>query len=87
MPGGALVYADIVQAAGAVPVDVKESNVDFAACASYKWLMGRLRAGAAVLSARPSWPYQAHSVRVRATVEFPNACLSFRSARRGRSHL
>ena len=37
---GALVYADIVQAAGAVPVDVKESNVDFAACASYKWLMG-----------------------------------------------
>lgn len=37
---GALVYADIVQAAGAVPVDVKDSNVDFAACSSYKWLMG-----------------------------------------------
>jgi selenocysteine lyase/cysteine desulfurase len=37
---GALVYADIIQAAGAVPIDVRDSNVDFAACASYKWLMG-----------------------------------------------
>jgi selenocysteine lyase/cysteine desulfurase len=37
---GALVYADIVQAAGVVPIDVRDSNVDFAACASYKWLMG-----------------------------------------------
>ncbi len=37
---GALVYADIVHAAGAIPVDVRATNVDFAACASYKWLMG-----------------------------------------------
>ena len=37
---GALVYADIVHAAGCVPVDVKSSGVDFAASASYKWLMG-----------------------------------------------
>lgn len=37
---GALVYADIVHAAGAVPVDVRDTGVDFAACASYKWLMG-----------------------------------------------
>ncbi len=37
---GALVYADIIQAAGAIPIDVKESNVDFCACATYKWLMG-----------------------------------------------
>lgn len=37
---GALVYADIVHAAGTVPVDVRATNVDFAACASYKWLMG-----------------------------------------------
>jgi selenocysteine lyase/cysteine desulfurase len=37
---GALVYADIVQAAGAIPVDVKASGVDFCATASYKWLMG-----------------------------------------------
>jgi selenocysteine lyase/cysteine desulfurase len=37
---GALVYADIVQAAGAVPIDVRDSGVDFTACASYKWLMG-----------------------------------------------
>lgn len=43
---GALVYADIVQAAGAVPVDVRKSNVDFAACASYKWLMGDFGLGA-----------------------------------------
>ena len=37
---GALVYADIVQAAGAMPFDVKASGVDFCATASYKWLMG-----------------------------------------------
>jgi selenocysteine lyase/cysteine desulfurase len=37
---GAYVYADIVHAAGAVPVDLKASGVDFAACSSYKWLMG-----------------------------------------------
>jgi selenocysteine lyase/cysteine desulfurase len=37
---GALVYADIIQAVGAVPIDVKASGVDFCATASYKWLMG-----------------------------------------------
>ncbi|MCX6589987.1 MAG: aminotransferase class V-fold PLP-dependent enzyme [Acidobacteria bacterium] len=37
---GALVYADIIQAAGAMPVDVKATGVDFAATATYKWLMG-----------------------------------------------
>jgi selenocysteine lyase/cysteine desulfurase len=37
---GAYVYADIIQAAGAVPIDVQASGVDFCACASYKWLMG-----------------------------------------------
>lgn len=37
---GALVYVDIIHAAGTVPIDVKASGVDFAASASYKWLMG-----------------------------------------------
>ncbi len=37
---GALVYADIIQAAGAIPIDVKVSDVDFCACSTYKWLMG-----------------------------------------------
>lgn len=37
---GALVYADIIHAAGAVPVDLHGSGVDFAATATYKWLMG-----------------------------------------------
>lgn len=37
---GALVYADVIHAAGTVPIDVKASGVDFAATASYKWLMG-----------------------------------------------
>lgn len=37
---GAYVYADIVQAAGNTPIDVKASGVDFAACSSFKWLMG-----------------------------------------------
>lgn len=37
---GALVYADIIQAAGAVPIDVQDSGVDFCASSTYKWLMG-----------------------------------------------
>jgi selenocysteine lyase/cysteine desulfurase len=37
---GAYVYADIVQAAGNTPIDVRESGVDFCACSSFKWLMG-----------------------------------------------
>jgi len=41
----AMVYADIIQAAGTVPIDVKESGVDFCACATYKWLMGDFGAG------------------------------------------
>ncbi len=37
---GGYVYADIVQAAGAVPVDVRAMGIDFAGSATYKWLMG-----------------------------------------------
>lgn len=37
---GAYVYADIIQAAGNTPVDVRASGVDFAACSTFKWLMG-----------------------------------------------
>ena len=37
---GAMVYADIIHAAGTIPVDLHASGVDFAASASYKWLMG-----------------------------------------------
>jgi selenocysteine lyase/cysteine desulfurase len=37
---GALVYADAVQGAGAVPIDVRASGVDFLACSTFKWLMG-----------------------------------------------
>ena len=36
---GAYVYADIVQAAGATPIDVRASGLDFCACSSFKWLM------------------------------------------------
>ena len=42
---GAYVYADIIQAAGAVPIDVQESGVDFCACSGFKWLMGDLGLG------------------------------------------
>jgi selenocysteine lyase/cysteine desulfurase len=48
---GALVYADIVQAAGAIPIDVKASGVDFCCCGTYKWLMGDF--GTAFLYVRP----------------------------------
>lgn len=37
---GAYVYADVAQAAGATPIDVRESGLDFCACCSFKWLMG-----------------------------------------------
>jgi len=37
---GALVYADIIHSAGAEPFDVKAIGVDFAACSTFKWLMG-----------------------------------------------
>jgi len=46
-----LVYADIIQAAGAIPIDVKASGVDFCCCGSYKWLMGDF--GAAFLYVHP----------------------------------
>ena len=37
---GAYVYADIIQGVGTVPLDVRAAGVDFAATATYKWLMG-----------------------------------------------
>jgi selenocysteine lyase/cysteine desulfurase len=30
----------VIQAAGAVPIDVKAMGIDFLACSAYKWLMG-----------------------------------------------
>ena len=48
---GAYVYADIVQSAGAVPLDLPASGVDFACAGAYKWLMGEF--GAAFLYVRP----------------------------------
>ena len=37
---GAYLYTDVIQAAGAVPIDVHRMGIDFAACSGYKWLMG-----------------------------------------------
>lgn len=37
---GAYLYADVIQGAGAVPIDVKALDLDFCACSGYKWLMG-----------------------------------------------
>ncbi|MBM3736619.1 MAG: aminotransferase class V-fold PLP-dependent enzyme [Acidobacteria bacterium] len=42
---GAYVYADIIQAAGSVPMDIKALGIDFAATSSYKWLYGPRGAG------------------------------------------
>ena len=36
---GAYVYADIIQAVGGVPIDMKAMGIDFAAASTYKWLM------------------------------------------------
>lgn len=37
---GAHVYADVIQAAGIVPIDVEAMGIDFAAGNGYKWLFG-----------------------------------------------
>ena len=37
---GAYLFADIIQAVGAVPLDVKALGIDFASSGTYKWLMG-----------------------------------------------
>jgi selenocysteine lyase/cysteine desulfurase len=37
---GAYVYADVVQAAGCIPVDMRAMGIDFASASTYKWLMG-----------------------------------------------
>ena len=41
----AWVYADIIHAAGCVPLDLSSSGVDFAATSSFKWLMGDFGVG------------------------------------------
>jgi selenocysteine lyase/cysteine desulfurase len=37
---GGYLFADIIQAVGAVPVDVKAMGIDFASTGMYKWLQG-----------------------------------------------
>lgn len=37
---GGYLYADIIQAAGIMPIDVRAMGIDFAACSGYKWLFG-----------------------------------------------
>jgi selenocysteine lyase/cysteine desulfurase len=37
---GAYMYADIIQGAGAIPLDMKALGIDCAGCGTYKWLGG-----------------------------------------------
>jgi selenocysteine lyase/cysteine desulfurase len=37
---GAFLFADIIQGAGAIPIDVKAMGIDMASCGMYKWLQG-----------------------------------------------
>lgn len=63
---GAYVYADIIQGVGAVPFDVRATNIDFAATSSYKWIMGDFGIGflyvredlLGTLIQRPHWSYE-----------------------------
>jgi selenocysteine lyase/cysteine desulfurase len=59
---GALVYADIIQAVGAVAFDVKACGVDFCCAGTYKWLMGDF--GVAFLYVRPDRLAQLERVQV-----------------------
>jgi len=62
---GAYVYADIIQGVGAVPLDVRATGLDFAAAATYKWLMGDFGLGffyvredlLGSVVRRPHWSY------------------------------
>lgn len=65
---GAYVYVDIIHGAGSTPLDLKAAGVDFAACASYKWLMGDFGLGFLYVRKavqdkirRPWWGY--HQIR------------------------
>ena len=42
---GAYVYADLIQAVGAVPIDVRALGIDFGAASTHKWLMAELGFG------------------------------------------
>jgi selenocysteine lyase/cysteine desulfurase len=63
---GAYVYADIIQGVGAVPLDVRATGLDFAATATYKWLMGDFGLGffyvredlLGTVMHRPHWSYE-----------------------------
>lgn len=52
---GAMVFADIYQSAGTVPIDVREIGVDFATGGSVKWLCGGPGAGYLYVR-RDLWP-------------------------------
>ncbi len=66
---GAYVYADIIQGVGAVPLDVRATGIDFAATATYKWLMGDFGLGFLYVREdllgkviqRPHWSYESAS--------------------------
>ena len=66
---GAYVYADIIQGVGAVPLDVRATGLDFAASATYKWLMGDFGLGflyvredlLGTVIRRPHWSYESAS--------------------------
>ncbi|WP_374469956.1 aminotransferase class V-fold PLP-dependent enzyme [Phenylobacterium sp.] len=73
---GAYVYADLAHAAGAVPLDLRATGVDFAATSSYKWLMGDFGLGFLYVRKelqqkvkRPWWGY--HQVGRFQTHVFP----------------
>ena len=42
---GAYVYADIIHSAGCGPFDIAATGIDFAACSTFKWLMGDFGVG------------------------------------------
>jgi selenocysteine lyase/cysteine desulfurase len=59
---GALLFADIIQGAGAVPLDVRAMGIDLASCAMYKWLQGEhgfgflfVRENLAGREVKPTW--------------------------------
>jgi selenocysteine lyase/cysteine desulfurase len=81
---GAYVYADIIQGAGASPLDVRATGIDFAATATYKWLMGDFGLGFFYMRenllgklTRPHWSYQSADVEYHPSPTDPQAHVPF----------
>jgi hypothetical protein len=68
---GGYLFADIIQGAGAVPIDVKAMGIDFASCAMYKWLQGEHGFGFLYIREDLAGPVVTHHVHRKPGFNYP----------------